>query len=119
MDSTRDAAPPPRLPRRTRPRRYPLVRAVADSLADLSFKPLLDYARNEWKYAKKYPGFLTLCLLLCAAATSYAAKWWYVQKPYAGETKISLFFPGDGSEPQSVSKANIYRAATMAVEMQF
>lgn len=32
---------------------------------------------------------------------------------------MSIFFPGDGSQPQTVSKANVYRASTTGVEMQF
>lgn len=105
--------------RRKRKKGFPLGRAIVDSLSTWTVAPLVAYVRKEWRYLKKYPGILVLALLLTAVGSWWGWRWWYVEKPYTGITKMVLFFPGDGSEPQAVSKANIYRASTMGIEMQF
>ena len=107
---------PPLPPRKTR--HNGLLGAIKVSLIEGNLKPIRKYFFDNWHHLKKYPGIFVVALAIVASATWWLAKWWYVIAPYDGETKLTLFFPDDGTEPQPVNKANIYRAATMIVEMQ-
>lgn len=112
-------SPPIPRKRKNRKRRFPLLKAVWKSVCEGHAGPLAEHFGKEWRNLRKYPGILALTLAASVFVAWYCTRWWFVEKPYTGETTLQLFFAGDGGLPQTVSKANIYRAYTMEMVSQF
>jgi hypothetical protein len=113
----------PELPKRKLRREKGVFRTAWDSCFDLISLPRL--GDRLWKdlggMLRRHRVFIVVLVLAVAALVHFfdPFRTSAPSAPYTGETKMKLFFPGDGSEPQTVSKANIYRVTAMGVEMDF
>src|SRR6266436_2107978 len=109
--------PKPTKKRGKKRRRFPLFKAIIDSISTFTIAPLVAYVHKEWRAMKRYPGFLTFCVLVTAIGVWYGTRWFYVEAPYTGETSLKVFFPGNGEAPQVVSTHNIYRYSVYRAEI--